>query len=129
VICLNGERANYVTAVTHIQKLYKEGKLTNWRIFDSKNKVPVFVTFMPYRNLYSTLQTIKLDIDKLKSGMATKSGIDKLKSDMATKSDMAKLESELESEMAKLSTKWDIYMVMVTVIVGLSVLQMSNKRG
>lgn len=101
VICLNGDKATYETAVTHIQKLYDDGKLTRWEILKPENNVRVFVTFTPFRNVYGTLQTIK--------------------------SDMAKLKAELKADMATKSSKWDIYMVLAAVL-GLGVLQMQNKR-
>ncbi len=97
---LNGDKATYETAVTHIQKLYDNGKLTRWEILKPENNVRVFVTFTPFRNVYGTLQTIKSDMAKLKADMATKS----------TK-----------------STKWDIYIVLAAVL-GFGVLQMQNKR-
>jgi len=74
IICLNGEPGLFKIAVEHFKTLYKNNLLTKWVIF--KEKIPVFVTFTPFRNVYGTLQEIK-------TSMVTKTDLAELKYLMA----------------------------------------------
>ena len=56
MVCLNGEKSLFDRCLKHLKGLYRDGKLEDWRIF--AKKVPLFVTYTPYRNVYKSIADV-----------------------------------------------------------------------
>ena len=61
MVCLNGELGLFDKCLKHLVKLYKRGSLDKWEIFQSK--VPLFLVYTPYRNVYKSIVDLEEKID------------------------------------------------------------------
>ena len=63
MICLKGEKRLFDECMSHLKKLYSDGKLKDWRIISAK--VPLFVTHTPCRNVYKFIADMERDLDRI----------------------------------------------------------------
>ena len=107
MICLKGEKHLFDECMSHLKKLYNDGKLKDWRIISAK--VPLLVTHIPYRNVYKLIADMERDLDHIRNNL---SGVKKEVAPIATKLETklkAKIDAEVAEVKAQLVAKLDAF--------------------
>ena len=115
MICLKGEKRLFDECMSHLKKLYNDGKLKDWRIISAK--VPLLVTHIPYRNVYKLIADMERDLDHIGNDLSdmkdkvapVETKIEPVETKLETKL-KAKIDAEVAEVKAQLVAKLDAYM-------------------
>ncbi len=107
VVCLNGDRCTFDTAVAAAKGYFSSEAAQ--RFAPGLTAIPVIAIWTQYRNVYAEIRTMKRDLDTVKSDLDTvKSDLDTVKATMATmvtKRDLAEMNGGLEAMLGNILSK------------------------